>query len=179
MGRAKLWHHLVRQHRPRHVDCVPVCQHGRVDSHPLLGEPIYYKPFLSKIVKSQAQNNGNSSKLKAIIVLKKLKAIFNCIKSSQEQALAKKLCMTWIMRPFSLHIIILKKLFATSISDQWRHRKCLQLGIFHPSYCCREFFHVEPRSWCTERVSNVFLTHFTHYSSNFSIRDFENNLCFC
>ena len=33
MGRPKLWYNLIRQHRLSHVNCVSMCQYGRLDTH--------------------------------------------------------------------------------------------------------------------------------------------------
>ena len=41
VGGPQQRHHLIRQHRLRHADRLPVRHHGGLDQHPLLGEQTY------------------------------------------------------------------------------------------------------------------------------------------
>ena len=38
MAWSQLRHHLLRQHRPGHVDGFPMCQHGGLDAHSIFGK---------------------------------------------------------------------------------------------------------------------------------------------
>ena len=40
MGRPKLWYNLIRQHRLSNVNCVSMCQYGRLDTHSICSKLI-------------------------------------------------------------------------------------------------------------------------------------------